>query len=89
MPLRKAQKFQRLPGFFAPIFRGVTDGGVALNERHADAAGGLSCEARQRDRRNRCRHVELKKAAVDGQNHSERQHPDEQRTANPVSFTGI
>ena len=24
MPLRKAQKFQRLPGFFAPIFRGVT-----------------------------------------------------------------
>jgi hypothetical protein len=24
MPLRKAWKFQRLPGFFAPIFRGVT-----------------------------------------------------------------
>jgi hypothetical protein len=24
MPLRKAQKFQRLLGFFAPIFRGVT-----------------------------------------------------------------
>ena len=24
MPLRKAQKFQRLPGFFAPIFRGAT-----------------------------------------------------------------
>ena len=24
MPLRKAQKFQRLPGFFAPIFSSVT-----------------------------------------------------------------
>ena len=56
-----------------------TDGGVALDERHANAAGGLSCKARQRDRRNRRRHVELEKAAVDGQNHDERQHPDEQR----------
>ena len=47
------------------------DGGVALDERHADAAGGLSCKARQRDRRNRRRHIELKKAAIDGQNHDE------------------
>ena len=56
-----------------------TDCGVALDERHANAAGGLSCKARQRDRRNRRRHIELKKAAVDSQNHHERQHPDEQR----------
>ena len=31
------------------------DGGVAFDERHANAAGGLSCKARQRDWRNRCR----------------------------------
>ena len=53
---------------------------IRFAERYADAAGGLSCEARQRDRRNRRRHIELKKAAVDGQDHDERQHPDEQRT---------
>ena len=56
------------------------DGGVAFDERHTDTAGWLSCEARQRDRRNRRRHIELKKAAGDGQDHDERQHPDEQRT---------
>ena len=30
-----------------------------------------SCKARQWDRRNRRRHIELKKAAIDGQNHDE------------------
>ena len=42
------------------------DGGVAFDERHADAAGGLSCKARQRNWCNRRRHVELKKPAIDG-----------------------
>ena len=46
------------------------DGGVAFDERHADAAGGLSCKTRQRDRRNRRRHIELKKAAIDRENHN-------------------
>ena len=36
MPLRKAQKFQRLPGFFAPIFRGARGIVIRVKVDHAD-----------------------------------------------------
>ena len=55
-----------------------TDGGVAFQKSHADAAGGLSRKAGQRDGCDGRRHIELEKTAIDGQNHDQGQNPDKQ-----------
>src|SRR5699024_2085301 len=55
------------------------DGGIAFEESDADAAGGLSRETGQGDRRDGGGHVELEKAGVNGQDHNEGENPDKQR----------
>lgn len=56
-----------------------TDGGVAFQKGHANAAGGLSCKAGHGNGGDCRRHVELKKPAVDGEDHHQREHPDKER----------
>lgn len=54
-----------------------TNPGVAFEEALADAAGWLSGECRQRNRRNGRGDVEPEEPGIDGQNHDRGQHPDQ------------